>query len=223
MTQGVRRPACQVLRYESYPSMPWRNGRGSTLEIARDPATGAEFAWRLSLADIEKDGDFSAYPGYRRALVLIAGNGLHLRFKGHGHSLLEAAGRGTRFEGDWKTHCAVPDGPCTDLSLIVRRGSASARPASIVRAPALLRLESARRLELCGDLYAALFVLDQAVAITESGSRSCTIRARDTLLASPGPERILTLRSLGGPPPAEVVLLQWRPGRPLHRSSTSTS
>src|SRR5690348_14308829 len=176
MIQGARRPACQVLRYESYRSMPWRNGRGSTLEIARDPATGAEFAWRLSLADIDRDGDFSAYPGYRRAIVRIAGNNLQLRFKGHGRSFLEEAGRGTRFDGDWKTHCAVPEGPCTDLSLIVRRGSASARPASIVRAPALLRLKSPRRLELSGGLYAALFVLDHAVAITESGSRSRTVR-----------------------------------------------
>lgn len=223
MIRGARTPAYQVLRYESYRSMPWRNGRGSTLEIARDPATEEEFAWRLSLADIEQDGDFSAYPGYRRALVLIAGNSLHLQFKGHGHSFLEAAGRGTRFEGDWKTRCAVPYGPCTDLSLIVRRGSA-ARPASVVRAPSLLRLKSPRHLVLSGDLYAALFVLDEPVAITESaGARSRTVRARDTLLVSPGLERNLTLRSLERSSTAQVALLQWRPGRLYHRNSTRTS
>lgn len=219
MIQGVRKPSYQVLRCQSYRSMPWRNGRGSTLEIARDPATGEEFAWRLSLADIEQDGDFSEYPGYRRALALIAGNSLHLRFKGHGHCLLEAAGRGTRFEGDWKTHCAVPDGRCTDLSLIVRRGRAG-RPASVVRAPSLLRLKPTGRLVLSGDLYAALFVLDRPVAITESaGARSHTVRARDTLLVSPGLQRTLTLRSLGRSSTAEVILLQWRPGRPRRSSS----
>lgn len=223
MIQDVKKPSYQVLRHRFYPSMPWRNGRGSTLEIARDPPTGEEFAWRLSLADIEQDGAFSEYAGYRRALVLIAGKSLHLRFKGHGHCILEAAGRGTRFEGDWKTHCAVPDGRCTDLSLIVQRGRAR-RPAPVVRAPSLLRLKPTCRLVLFGDLYAALFALDRPVAITDSaGGRSHTVRAQDTLLVSPGPGRVLTLRSLGRSSTAQVVLLQWRPGRPHHRSSSRRS
>jgi environmental stress-induced protein Ves len=193
--------------------MRWRNGRGSTREIAREPATGEEFAWRLSLADIESDGDFSAYPGYSRALVLIAGTRLHLQFRGRGRSLLSPAKRGTRFEGDWKTYCAVPDGRCTDLSLIIRKGSA-ARPPSIVRAPRVLRLESSGRVELSGELYGALYALDGSVAITESiRARARILRAEDTALFPPGPRRKLTLRNLGRSP-AQLILLRWRPGRP---------
>ena len=210
MIGSQRKSACQVLKHEDYRAMPWRNGRGSTLEIAREPASGEEFAWRLSLADIEEDGDFSAYPGYRRALALIAGNRLHLRFKRHGQRVLTPARRGTRFEGDWKTHCAVPEGRCTDLSLIVRRGSGG-RPTSIVRAPLVLRLKSSRRLVVSTGLYAALFVLEGAVTVTQSASvRARRVRTRDTLLLSPGRERTLTIRSVG---PARVVLLRWRPGR----------
>jgi environmental stress-induced protein Ves len=191
--------------------MLWRNGRGSTLEIAREPAIGEEYAWRLSLADIDRDCDFSAYPGYRRALVLVGGNGLRLRFRGHGNCYLDPARPGTRFDGDWKTHCAVPDGRCTDLSLIVRKGSA-ARPACIVRAPTVLQVRSARRLALPKGLYGALFVLDGSVAIDASlGARRRIVRPRDTLLLSPGPGRILTLRSLGRRP-VKLVLLRWRPG-----------
>jgi len=192
--------------------MPWRNGRGFTLEIGREPATGQDFAWRLSLADIERDGEFSAYRGYRRALALVAGNKLELRFRGHGDCVLDPKKRGARFEGDWETHCAIPEGRCTDLSLIVRRGRAT-RPVSVVRAPRLLRLKSTVRVALAGDLYGALFVLEGSVAIAESSrARPRTVHARDTLLLHPGAQRTLHLRSLGRSA-AQVIFLRWRPGR----------
>ncbi len=193
--------------------MPWRNGRGSTLEIAREPAAWEEFAWRLSLAAIDQDGDFSFYRGYRRAIVLVEGNDLRLRFRGHGSCSLGPAKRGARFEGDWKTRCSVPEGRCTDLSLIVRRES-TARPASIVRAPRVLRVRSSRRVPFTADLYGAIFVLEGSVAIAEFNSiRRRRLRARDTLLLSRGASRVLTLRNLG-PRPAQIVLLRWRPGLP---------
>lgn len=201
--------------------MPWRNGRGYTLEIAREPATGEDFAWRLSLADIDRDGEFSPYPDYRRALVLVGGNTLHLRFRGHGQCILDPQRRGTRFEGDWKTHCAVPEGRCTDLSLIVRRGTA-ARPTSVVRAPKMLRLESTARVVLARDLYGALFVLEGAAAVADSiRARPRTVRARDTLLLTPGRQRALRLRS-AGQSAAQLVLLRWRPGRPGRTTSAQS-
>lgn len=208
---GFTASTMKVRKYETYRAMPWRNGRGSTLEIAREPAGGEEFAWRLSLADIERDADFSAYPGYSRAIVLVAGNSLRLRFERHGRHVLNSARRGTRFEGDWQTHCAVPEGRCTDLSLIVRKGTA-AGSAAVVREPTVLRFVSTRRVVLAKDLYGALFVLDGSVAIAESTrARSRTVRARETLLLSPGPRRTLVLRTVGQSP-AELVILRWRPG-----------
>lgn len=223
MIRSKRNPVCQVLKRKTYRAMPWRNGRGSTLEIARDPATGEEFAWRLSLADLEHDGDFSAYPGYRRALVLVAGTRMYLRFKGRGHCFLNPARRGTRFEGDWETHCAVPEGRCTDLSLIVRRGSGTPPP-SIVRAPLAVRLKSSRRLIVSKDLHAALFVLEGTVTIADSTSvRSHNARTQDTLLLGLGPQRTLTIRNLDQSSPAWVVLLRWRPGRVDRRKSAHAS
>ena len=193
--------------------MPWRNGRGFTLEIAREPATGENFAWRLSLADIDRDGDFSAYPGYRRAIVLIAGERLRLRFRGHGNCVLDPARRGARFEGDWETHCAIPQGRCTDLSLIVRRGSGT-RPNSVVRAPKMLRVNSTGHVVVAASLHGALFVITGSVAVSESTrTQPRTLRARDTLLLSPGRRRTLRFRSLE-PSAAQLVLLSWRPGRP---------
>jgi environmental stress-induced protein Ves len=207
------KPRYPVRRYEGYRKMPWRNGRGFTLEIAREPEKGEDFAWRLSLADIDGDGEFSAYPGYRRALVLIAGPTLHLRFRRHGSRLLDPSRRGARFEGDWQTHCAVPNGRCTDLSLIVRRGAAVA-PACVVRAPKILRLEERTRVVVARSLYGALFVLQGSVAVTDSlRARPRIVRAQDTLLVRAGAQRILRLRSLGQSS-ARVAFLCWRPGRP---------
>lgn len=208
-SQGSRR-GYQVLKHETYRAMPWRNGRGSTLEIARSPALAEDFAWRLSLADIEEDAEFSPYPGYRRALVLVAGSSLRLRFRGHGGCVLGPMRRGIRFEGEWRTNCAVPEGRCTDLSLIVRRGPA-ARPRSVVRAPRVMGLKSAARVLLAKDLYGALFVLAGSIAVSQSPrARARTVRPRDTLLLEPGPERTLRLRSLGKST-AQLVLLRWRP------------
>jgi environmental stress-induced protein Ves len=218
----MTRARSRLLKPETYRAMPWRNGRGSTLEIARRPARGDRFAWRLSLADIERDGDFSPYPGYSRALVLVEGASLRLRFRGHGRSLLSPARRTARFEGEWQTYCTVPKGRCTDLSLIVRK-SPAARPPSLVRAPVVLRLEGARRLVLAPHLYGAVFVLVGAIAIAESaGARPRPIRTRQTFLLSPGPRRILTLRSLSHAP-AEIVVLRWRAGTtPAQRPRAAT-
>ena len=197
--------------------MPWRNGRGTTLEIAREPATGERFIWRLSLADIAADGAFSLYPGYSRALVLIDGIELRLRFRGHGGSLLTPAKRATRFEGAWQTRCAVPQGRCTDLSLIVLNGTA-ARPGAIVRAPKVLPVNSTRRVALPAGLYAAVFVLEGAVAVSTAGrARVATLHGRDTLLWRPGPLRTQLLRNLGQSP-ARLVVLCWSP-RPYDRNS----
>ena len=39
----------QHLRRRGYVAMPWRNGGGVTFEIAREPQTGTDFDWRLSI------------------------------------------------------------------------------------------------------------------------------------------------------------------------------
>lgn len=208
-----QKPEHRVRKYSTYRAMPWRNGRGVTLEIAREPARGEKFAWRLSLADIDTDSEFSAYPGYRRALALVAGKSLHLRFRGHGSRQLDPLRRGARFEGDWATHCAIPKGRCTDLSLIVRKGLATA-PAVVVRAPKTLRVKSSGRVLLAADLYGALFVIEGSVAVSESiRARRRIVRTRDTLLLAAGAQRrTLTVRNLGQTA-AQLVFLAWRPGR----------
>lgn len=48
--------------------VPWRNGGGWTVVLAQAPG-GEPVEWRISVAEIERDGPFSDYSGYDRTIV----------------------------------------------------------------------------------------------------------------------------------------------------------
>ena len=99
MDYGVR-----VLRFADYPIVPWRNGKGFTREVAasavpmastnRDP-DGADLppaptptpAWRISMATVEGEVPFSSFPGLRRMLGVVDGDGIELTVDGRMSSL----------------------------------------------------------------------------------------------------------------------------------------
>jgi hypothetical protein len=105
--------------------MPWRNGGGSTREVAIDPPdarAGAPFRWRISRASVASDSPFSIFPGVDRSLWLLRGNGL----------LLDVAGREVRLErplqrfdfaGETPVHARLLAGAIEDLNVFVARGS----------------------------------------------------------------------------------------------------
>ncbi|MDN6651963.1 MAG: HutD family protein, partial [Enterobacterales bacterium] len=64
----------QIIRWADYQAMPWKNGQGVTQEIMRvDSPSGRDFRWRLSMAEVSSDGDFSSYTGYQRILSILEG------------------------------------------------------------------------------------------------------------------------------------------------------
>lgn len=104
-------------------SVPWRNGRGRTLELAVDPpgaAVGRGLRWRLSAAPVTEDGPFSEFPGLARTLVLLDGPRLELDVSGE-RIVLAARFDVARFPGDRPTRGSVPDGPVRDLNWMVAR------------------------------------------------------------------------------------------------------
>ena len=62
----------QVISSLDYRRERWRNGLGWTREILRLPAQGDDWALRLSVAEIEQDAAFSAFPGVERELVSVS-------------------------------------------------------------------------------------------------------------------------------------------------------
>jgi environmental stress-induced protein Ves len=109
-----------------YRRMRWKNNLGWTREIHVGAEPGAAFtpdgdapwAWRVSIAEIDHDCPFSAFPGHDRVLVLLSGNGMRLRFDDAREvELLPPHGR-IAFRGEDALHCELLDGPTRDFNLI---------------------------------------------------------------------------------------------------------
>lgn len=64
-----------VIRAADCPEMPWKNGGGTTREIAVFPPGAGmdDFLWRLSMARVETAGLFSTFPEVERVLGIIEG------------------------------------------------------------------------------------------------------------------------------------------------------
>ena len=120
----------RVLRAIDYRRMRWKNGGGWTTELAAFPQSGgdapAAFDWRISIAEIESDGDFSTFAGCDRYIALLDGIGMQLTFDSAEAVRLEQRLRFTHFSGEWKTHGKLISGPVRDFNVIVRRAACSA-------------------------------------------------------------------------------------------------
>jgi uncharacterized protein len=104
---------------------PWKNGGGTTWEIAaQPPGAGLDaFDWRLSIAQVETAGPFSVFPGVDRVLTVISGAGLRLTVEGQGEVVLDEASNPLPFPGDAASSATLDAGPIRDLNLMVRRGA----------------------------------------------------------------------------------------------------
>ena len=122
-------PQPRILRAGDYRRERWRNGAGWTRQVHAQASTlpGIDWDWRLSIAEIDQDAPFSAFPGVDRELVLLHGNGLRLRFDdGEVHELRPPHDR-LRFAGERALTGELVDGPTEDFNLMWRRGAVEAQ------------------------------------------------------------------------------------------------
>jgi environmental stress-induced protein Ves len=112
----------QICPAASRRVMPWKNGGGSTAEIAVFPpgASLDDFDWRISMARVEADGPFSFFPGVDRTLTLLDGDGLELRSHGKAR-ILTADDPTLRFAGEEPIAARLIAGPLTDFNVMTRR------------------------------------------------------------------------------------------------------
>jgi environmental stress-induced protein Ves len=114
-----------LVRWDDLTAKPWKNGGGTTRQLAIAPA-GADFAdfdWSVSLAEIEQAGPFSEFPGIDRTFMLVDGAELILDVEGTAHRL--ATLDTLAFPGDATTACRLQSGPARALNLMTRRGRAA--------------------------------------------------------------------------------------------------
>jgi hypothetical protein len=109
----------RLIALDACPAQPWRNGGGRTRELLAWPA-GGDWTLRVSLAEIERDGPFSAFPSVERWFAVVEGAGVRLDFAGRPLEVT-AATRPLRFAGEAAPGCALIAGPTRDLNLMVRR------------------------------------------------------------------------------------------------------
>ncbi|VXC87454.1 Uncharacterized 21.2 kDa protein in hutC 3'region [Pseudomonas sp. 8Z] len=110
---GVR-----LLRANTYTRMPWKNGAGSTLEIARDDGEALDaFGWRLSIADVGESGGFSRFTGYQRVITVLEGAGMRLEVDGQPSRDLTRLDA-FAFAGGATVDCTLIGGPIRDFNLI---------------------------------------------------------------------------------------------------------
>ena len=109
------------LHPSDYRVMPWKDGGGSTTEIAIEPAGASlsdSFLWRVSSARVEASGPFSHFPGRARLLTLLEGSGLILDIEGQGRQRLKHPGQIVAFAGDGAVGATLIQGPCVDFGII---------------------------------------------------------------------------------------------------------
>ena len=111
----------EVVRAAVIAPVSWRNGGGRTRELLALPA-GAGWRLRISLADIDADGPFSAFDGVQRWFAVIEGGGVVLAFA-HGERRLGVGSEPLCFDGATAPGCRLVAGPTRDLNLMLRAGA----------------------------------------------------------------------------------------------------
>jgi environmental stress-induced protein Ves len=111
----------RILHSGDYQRMPWKNGGGTTTEIWKQIAPSGETLWRLSIADVARDGPFSEFPGIDRWIMVVQGAGMQLTIDGLGAKCLDRPFEPLFFPGDAKTDCRLIDGPIRDFNFMIAR------------------------------------------------------------------------------------------------------
>jgi len=107
---------------QSFQTLPWRNGLGSTVELlAETPNKNEDFSWRLSIASVANDGPFSDFSGYDRTLLLLEGTGITLNKPNGIFKVLNSSLDYANFKGEDLIDATLHDGPIKDFNIMTLR------------------------------------------------------------------------------------------------------
>lgn len=93
-----------------------------THELATEVDADGALLWRVSVADIARDGPFSLFPGFDRHTALLAGQGFRL-----GGATVSAAHPVIEYSGDIASECVLVGGPVRVLNVFAARDRVTAR------------------------------------------------------------------------------------------------
>lgn len=180
----------RILRNTDYPSRAWKNGGGTTRDIIVEPpgASLEDFAWRLSLAQVDRDGPFSRFDDVDRTLVLLSG-AMTLHEPDRRIELVR--GEPVEFPGERAIEATLSGGSSLDFNVMTRRGRASQRVTKellaqrvsikvVSRAPMLLfTLEPGLTVENQSlDVHDTVLIAGQEAVVTASTARVAALVVR---------------------------------------------
>ncbi len=165
----------QILAATAAKRMPWKNGLGTTLELATDASTDQPaWSWRLSIADVPARAVCSTWNGMRRAILCLEGEGLLLE-RAHGTDAVPLIGSGLEFEGEDEVVCVPLGSSVRDVNLIFDRS----------RWEGTLRLVRATAGAIAGEMILVHVPRDSPCDIAVDGGDACVlVRRGETLLTS---------------------------------------
>lgn len=138
--------------------MRWRNGGGTTSEIAAQGQDGV-WRWRLSTAIVAQDGPYSRFPGLTRISTVIAGAGTDITDTGGPDWQRIAPLAPTRIEGDRQIQGRLVDGPIRFLNLFFDPRHHAAR-VSVIRLDGKRRSQPQTDMVFCVEGRCALGAVD---------------------------------------------------------------
>ena len=112
-----------IQKFAEHLKAPWPNGRGTSYEIASQTPGVSGWAWRVAIAPVVEDCDFSHFENVHRQLLIISGGEMILNVGGE--TVICKPGEVAEFAGDVATTAKLVHGPIVDLNLMTVRGKAS--------------------------------------------------------------------------------------------------
>lgn len=202
-----RLPELTWIRRPDQRRVRWKNGAGWTTEIAARPP-GDAFEWRLSVAEVEADCDFSPFPGLDRTILVLTGAGFSLHVGDLPPVDLAPGDPPHAFSGDLPAR-AIVRGPSRDFNVMTRRG----RVAHTVDVrPLAGRLAVARP----ARATVAIYVVDGRARV-----HGDDLHPGDCLLLEPGPRDRSPLRLEGAAALVTVRLVPLAPASTGARGTTN--
>ena len=117
-----------IISPSQFKTVRWKNGKGSTKELLFESTEDDDvFAWRLSMAPVTEDGQFSDFSGYDRTLILVEGNGITLTHDNGQVDELVQRFDAAKFDGGWATEATLQQSEITDFNVMTRQSICTAQ------------------------------------------------------------------------------------------------
>jgi uncharacterized protein len=177
--------------------MPWKNGMGSTTEIAIHPADAKldDFVWRVSMAQVASDGPFSSFAAIDRTLLVLEGNGIDLSVAGEADVRIDRETMHA-FPGDQPTSARLVDGPIVDLNVMSRR-------TAVTHDVRRIKFTQSQDFMISAQ---TIFVVEQGEIEVVAPAPAVFLRARDAVIVDTSTPK-LTLKASEA---TQVIAIQFR-------------